>query len=339
MMKRTVLALLVITTLFSCNHKNVPDVSGIHVDLTVKRFEQDFFAMDTINIMASLQQVSTKYPVFLGDFLYNIMELPGISDTSYETQALLKKFMTDYRPVKDSADHVFKNFDGIEKDVKKGIQFVKYYFPTYKPPVQLITYIGPMEGYSDVITRDALAVGLQLHMGKDYSLYTSSIGQSVYPAYVSRRFTPDYIAVNCIRNIINDIAPEKQGGMALVEQMVEKGKRLYVLDKLMPYTDDTLKTGYTNAQLQGCFKNEGRIWNYFLTHNLLYSIDPGDIKSYMEEAPNTPEISDGAPGAIGLFVGWQIVKKYMDKHSSLSLNELLHMDAKKLFEDSKYRPN
>ncbi|THU37284.1 hypothetical protein FAM09_20275 [Niastella caeni] len=337
-MKKAGLVLLVIAGLFSCKDKNVPDVSDIKIDITVKRFEQDFFAIDTNHIMASLQQLSEKYPLFLGDFLYNIMELPGISDTSSQEQALLKKFIADYRPVKDSADEVFRNFNSIEKDVEKGLQFVKYYFPAYKTPPQLITYIGPMEGYSDVITRDALAVGLQLHMGKNYSLYRSSMGQSVFPDYISRRFTPDFITVNCMKNIINDIAPEKSGSKALIEQMVDKGKRLYVLDKILPYTADTVKTGYTGAQLQGCYENEGKIWNFFLTNSLLFSIDPVNIKTYMEEAPSTPELGDRSPGAIGVFVGWQIVKKYMSKHEGLSLNELLNTDPKKIFEESKYRP-
>jgi hypothetical protein len=337
-MKRTGLVLLVVAGLFSCKDKNVPDVSNIKVELTVKRFEQDLFAIDTNRVMASLNQLGEKYPLFLGDYLFNILELPGISDTSTREQALIKKFIGDYKLVKDSADQVFRNFSTIEKDVKKGLQFVKYYFPSYKAPAQLITFIGPMEGYSDVITRDAMAVGLQLHMGNTYSLYSSSMGQSVFPGYISRRFTPDYIVVNCMKNIINDIAPEKGGSFPLVEQMVEKGKRLYVLDKILPNTADTLKTGYTGAQLKGCYENEGKIWNFFLTNNLLYSIESVNIKSYLEEAPNTPELGDRAPGAIGIFVGWQIVKKYMSKHTELSLNELLNTDPKKIFEESKYRP-
>ncbi|MBO9199126.1 MULTISPECIES: gliding motility lipoprotein GldB [Niastella] len=338
-MKRTGLVLLVIAGLFSCKNKDIPNVSNIKVELTVKRFEQDFFAIDSNHLMTSLEHMGPKYPLFLGDFLYNIMELPGLSDTSQQELALLKKFIGDYKPVKDSADQVFRNFTSIENDVKKGLQFVKYYFPAYKPPTQLITYIGPMEGYSDVITRDALAVGLQLHMGKNYSLYQSSMGQAVFPGYISRRFTPDYIVVNCMKNIINDISPEKGGSRPLVEQMVEKGKRLYVLDKILPFIEDSLKTGYTAAQLTGSYKNEGLIWNHFLSHNLLFTIEPADIRPYMEEAPNTPEISEQSPGAIGIFVGWQIVKKYMDKHSALSLNELLNTDAKIIFEESKYRPN
>jgi hypothetical protein len=317
-MKKIVFVLLVITGLFSCEDKNVPDVSDIKITLTTQRFEQDFFALDSTRVMASLEQLGHKYPLFLGDFIYNIMELPPVSDTSQQVLNLIKKFIVDYRYVKDSADNVFKHFGDIEKEVKKGLQFVKYYFPAYKPPVKIITFIGPMEGYSDVITRDALAVGLQLHMGNRFSLYKSSLGQSVFPDYISRRFTPDYIPVNCMKNIINDIAPEKTAGLPLIEQMIEKGKRLYVLDKILPYTADTLKTGYTTAQLNGCYTNEGKIWNHFLANNLLYTIEPAMTKGYMEEAPNTPEISEGSPGAIGLFVGWQIVKKYMGKNPSLS---------------------
>jgi hypothetical protein len=141
-----------------------------------------------------------------------------------------------------------------------------------------------------------------------------------------------------MKNIINDISPEKSAGRPLIEQMIEKGKRLYVLDKIMPHAADTLKTGYTAAQLKGCYTNEGKIWNFFLANNLLYTIDPAVTRGYMEEAPNTPEMSEGSPGAIGLFVGWRIVQKWMDQQSKLSLNELLNTDAKKIFEESKYRP-
>lgn len=338
-MKKTWLCLLIVLALFSCKDNNVPSVSGIRINLQVQRFEQDFFKLDTNNLLASLTQLNNRYSYFLGDFLHNILELPPITDTSKEAQALVKKFIADYNAIKDSSDKLFSAFDKYEQEVKQGLQFVKYYFPAYKAPDRLITFIGPMEGYSDVITQNALAVGLQLHLGNDFSYYNSEIGQAVYPSYISRRFTPEYIGVNCMKNIISDIAPEKKSGNTLVELMVEKGKRLYVLDKLMPFAADTIKIGYTAKQLQGCYENEGKIWNFFLVNNLVYINEPALLNGYMEEAPNTPELGEGSPGAIGVFVGWQIVKKYMEKNSKLSLSELLQVDPKKLFEESKYKPN
>jgi len=113
---------------------------------------------------------------------------------------------------------------------------------------------------------------------------------------------------------------------------------LYVLDKLLPFTPDTLKIGYTKKQLEGCYANEANIWNLFLQNNFLYSIEPAVNKNYMQDGPKTEELGDASPGFIGLFVGWQIVKKYMKKNSNLSLGELMEMDSRKIFEESKYKP-
>jgi hypothetical protein len=164
------------------------------------------------------------------------------------------------------------------------------------------------------------------------------MAEALYPNYISKRFTPETIVVNNMKNIIDDIYPEKLSGKAMVEQMVEKGKRLYVLDKLLPNTADTLKIGYSSNQLKGCYSNEGSIWNFFLTNNYLYNNEQAILKNYLSESPNTQELGPNAPGFIGLFVGWQIVKKYMEKHEDMPLLELLQMDARKVFEESKYRP-
>ena len=197
---------------------------------------------------------------------------------------------------------------------------------------------GSLGAYGDIITNDGLAVGLQLHLGKNYSVYHTEMGQQLYPGYISRRFEPAYIPVNCMKNIIDDLFPEKTIDRPLIDQMIEKGKRLYVLDKLLPYTADSLKIGYTGKQLEGCYENEATIWNFFVRNNFIFSIEPVVHKNYMQDGPKTEELGDASPGFIGLFVGWQIVKKYMDKHSELPLGELMAMDSRKIFEESKYKP-
>lgn len=345
-MKKTGLIALLLCTLLACRDKDTPDVSGISVTLKAERFDKDFFAVDTNNLMPSLQRLGQQYPHFMTDYFQNILGLPPFSEQGEEATRLVKQFIRDYMPVKEAVDKTFASTRSIEEAVRSGLQFVKYYFPAYKTPERLIFFIGPMDAlyqaslasYGDAITTGGLAVGLQLHLGKDFSLYTSEMGRSLYPAYISRRFTPEYIPVNCIKNVIDDIYPEKTTDKTLVEQMVEKGKRLYVLDKLMPETPDTLKIGYTDFQLKGCYKNEGRIWNFFLVNSLLLNNDPAILKSYLGEAPSTPELGEGSPGYIGLFTGWQIVKKYMEKHPDLKLPELLQIPAMKVYEESKYKP-
>ncbi|MDB5198119.1 MAG: hypothetical protein JWO92_82 [Chitinophagaceae bacterium] len=337
LMKKLFIVLLITAFLFSCKNKDIPDVSNIKVDLKVQRFEKDFFAIDTNNILNELQRLRIKYPSFLNDFTNQILGFDNTTPPDSLTK-YIHLFIRDYRFVKDSADKLFENFESQAEEIKKGLQFVKYYFPEYKVPNKVITFIGPFDGYSDVITSDAFAIGLQLHMGSNFSFYKSDISRDIFPEYISRKFTPEYIPINCIQNVIDDMYPDKSIGKALIEQMVEKGKRLYLLDKFLPYTPEYLKIGYTETQLKDSYANEAVIWDFFLNNDLLNNTDQNIVKNYIGESPKTQELGEGSPGNIGAFSGWQIVKKYMDKNSKTSLQELMKTNAREIYSQSKYKP-
>lgn len=337
---------LLIVCIISCKNKTTPDVSGISVNLETVRFEKDFFAIDTNNLEQSLQVIFNKHPAFFRDYLQHILGIPPATDSGEQTMQAITQFLHDYGPVYDSAMKVFPDLNDEEKKIAEGLKHVKYYFPQYQLPTRLITFIGPMDayfeastgGYGDVITTEGLAIGLQLHLGKSFSMYTSEMGLALFPSYISRKFSPEYIHVNCIKNIIDDMFPDQSSDKTLIEQMVEKGKRIYLADKLLPDTHDTLKIGYTSQQLEGCRKNEALIWNYFVKNGLVFNNDPSLIKNYIGDSPNTPEFGEGAPGYIGLFTGWQIVKKFMEQNEGMELSKLMKLDPRQLFEESKYRP-
>lgn len=330
----------------SCKNKTGPDVSNIKVDIQTVRFEKEFFSIDTLSPETSLQKIFRQHPDFFRDFTQHILGLPPLNDSGAQAISAIKRFLHDYRPVYDSVMKVFPDFNEQERQIADGLKYVKYYFPKYQLPRNIITFVGPMDaffqgstaGYGDAITTEGLAVGLQLHLGKDFSMYNSEMGLSLFPSYISRKFSPEYIPVNCIKNIVDDIFPDQSADKTLIEQMVEKGKRVYLTRKLMPDTHDTLIIGYTLPQLEGCKKNEALIWQYFVKNGLVFNNDPSLIKNYIGDSPNTPEFGEGAPGNIGLFVGWQIVNKFMENNHDMPLTDLMAMDARKLFEESKYRP-
>ncbi|HEV8079204.1 MAG TPA: hypothetical protein VGP43_00725 [Chitinophagaceae bacterium] len=323
--------------LTSCNYDNVPDVSNIKIELKVERFEKNFFSIDTNNILKEIQRLKIQYPFFINDFTERVLGFndatPPDSLTKY-----IHLFIRDYHFVKDSSDKLFSDFESQQKEIKKGLQFVKYYFPEYKVPNKIITFIGPFDGYSDILTSDAFAIGLQLHMGNNFSFYKSDVSHDIFPEYISQRFIPEYIPVNCIKNIIDDMYPDKSLGKALIEQMVEKGKRLYLLDKFLPNTAEYLKIGYLERQLNDSYANEAVIWNFFLSNDLLNNADQNIVKNYIGESPKTQELGEGSPGNIGAFSGWQIVKKYMNKNKKITLKELMEINAREIYSQSKYKP-
>ncbi|HQR92183.1 MAG: hypothetical protein B7Y15_13300 [Bacteroidetes bacterium 24-39-8] len=332
-MKWIPICLLVLVFLGCKSKPQAPDVSKIPVKLNVLRFEDAFFGLDTNHLEEGLNELERNYPGFAKDFLFNIM-----GTTPSTAVKDIKSFTNSYRLMYDSAKKNFSNFQPVTNQVELGLKYVKYYFPNYAVPTNLVTFIGPINSYGNIITTDALAVGLQLYMGRGYSLYQSDMGQQLYPLYLSRRFEQAYIPVNCMNNIIEDLYPNKSLGMALVDQLVETGKRQYVLDHLLPNFSDSLKLGYTQEQVEICNKNESNIWAFFIQNNLLYVTEPEITKEYMNEAPNTPALGSDFPGFIGRFVGWKMVQKYMDNHADIDLAKLMETPPRKIFEEAKYKP-
>ena len=348
-MNKILIPLCTIIIFSSCkNNKNIPDVSSVKVNLETKRFEQDFFAIDTNNIATSLLKILKKYPRFTPDFIGNILglDMDSLLIPLNAQDNAVRLFIKDYMPIKDSSDMIFKNFSKQNDEIKQGLQFVKYYFPDYKLPQSVITFIGPINAnfetsfgtQGDILTSEEVGIGLQLHLGKNFSFYQSPEGQEQYPDFLSNNFDPEHIPVNSMRNIIDDLFPDRSTGKALIEQMVEKGKRLYLLTKFLPYTSEYLCVGYTQKQLKDSYTNEAVIWDFFLNNDLLNNAEQDIIKNYIGESPKTQEFGSDSPGNLGSFSGLQIIKKYMEKFPETKLKDLMNTEAREIFSKSKYKP-
>jgi hypothetical protein len=325
--------------LCSCTTKqNAPDVSHVQVNLATVRFDSLLFAIDTNQLDAGMQQAFEQYPGFTRNFVFMI------GDT---TTAEIKRFIRSYMPVYKDAAKVYPRFTTQQAELQQAFRYVKHYFPKYNVPDKLYTYIGPIEftlpnsagRAGEFLTEDnGLAIPLHFYLGADNPLYQDVVTQQLFPAFVSRRFKAEYIPVNGTRKIVDELCPYNAKNTRLVEQMVDAGKRFYLLDHFLPNTPDSIKMGYTQKQMADCYENEKVIWNLFVNNDLLFSTDPNTLRDYLSDAPNTPALGNDAPGFLGQFIGWQIVKKWMDKNSGTSMQQLVATPSKKIFEEAKYKP-
>lgn len=337
-MKKVSFIILLTIFLFACkSKKGIPDVSNIKVIIPVERFDQSFFSMDTNNIQAGLQKVQQLHPDFYVDFMQQILGVNG-SDTSRNTLLVTKEFLRGYLPIYDSLKLIYTKTDKLQKELENGFQFVKYYFPNYKTG-KAILFVGPFDAPGVAATRSGIAIGLQQYAGKNFSVYQSAPGQELFPLYISRRFSPEYITANCMKAVAEDIFPDQSGGKPLIEQMIEKGKQWYLLDKFIPVAPDSIKTGYSQQQLVWCRENEGLIWSYIVKNEDLNSLNPAVIQTYIGEGPFTQGFSqEQSPGNIGQWIGWQIVKKFISKNPGMKPPEIMKTDARKILEVAKYKP-
>lgn len=300
----------------SCDQKTKveKEVEEIPVDIKVERFDKAFFETKPEDLV----KIKKQYPYFF----------PGNDDNVW----LQKMKEPIWREVYEEVQKKYSNFEPVREEFNELFKHVKYYFPKTKIP-KVVTVIGEMDYNAKAIYADSLVVvALELYLGKDHKFYE-------FPAYIKYNFEekqimPDVVSSFTYRNI--PAYPDKN----LVSQMIFEGKQLYAKDLLLPNYTDAEKMGYKPEQIKWCEENESYMWRYFLENEMLYSLDPKLTTRFIAPAPFSKfylEIDNDSPGRVGAWIGWQIVRSYM-KNNNVPLSELLKVNAKEIFEKSKYKP-
>jgi len=247
---RVSISSLLIVLLISCNNSNnKPNVSDIKIDLKIERFDKDFFSMDTNHLSQSLAELAKKYPSFLplySEFLSPINPMAKQEGKSYEEA--VRVYYRTIKPLANTVETKYGNLDKVRDGLELSLKYVKHYFPSFKVPV-VVTSVesfnpdDPEEVYGTTYYHDTLIIGLQMFLGKDFGGYDPT----QYPDYLRRRFDEDYIVPNSMRSIAKTMYPDTSESNSLIEEMIERGKQWFLLDKFLPDTPDSLKTGYNKS--------------------------------------------------------------------------------------------
>jgi len=338
----TFAAILLFTLSFTaCNDgPKAPDVSNIKVSLESRRFDKDLASLDTAHLAAGLQQLRSKYPDFLDFYLDTLMGLGlqgNYSDTTDAVRNGLKPRLThkDYRGLLDTLAVHFPDMSATDKQLASGFKYLLNYFPKYHVPkiTYSVFWLNKLPAF--IMANGDMGINLDMFLGPRYPYY-KSVGVE---DFMAKHLAPEYIPVAVFSVISDDIYPYQAEGRNLLDLMIQRGKQQYFLSKVLPFTDDTLRLGYSKAELKGCDENRAQIYNFFIKNNLLYDTHIQVVYRFVNDGPSTGEIAKQCPGNIGTWLGYEIVKAYMKEHPATTLEQLMHnTDAQKFLQESKYNP-
>ncbi len=338
--KHSALWILMVLFVAGCYTNNkAPDVSEIPITVHLERFDQQFMKLDSGNLENGLSQLEKKYPEFYTVYMNQIMNFGSPADSGLSKRAIAAFVHSkDIQKLQDTIDAHFPptKIRKINSELSQGFRYIKYYIPSFQPP-RIVTFMSALANYGAITVDTVLGVGLDMFLGPHFPLYKQV--PNPYPAYILKNFSPDQLVISCMKVIEQKMFPIEGNG-TLLDQMIAYGKQLYFLDKTLPDTKDPLKIGYSPKQMQWCKKNEQFIWQYFVRNNLLYKNDPLTIRYYIGPGPSSRGMPSEAPGNIGSWVGWQIVRKYMKENPNTTLASLMKLtDSQEILSKSGYRPH
>lgn len=303
-----------------------PDVSDVEAPVHLERLEQPFFRIKT---PAEAQRFLVQHRLFAKQYL----QLPQVPAPAEVAQALTGLATNpELQKLGRETEAAFKNTDSLQAQLQGLFQHVRYYYPAFRvPPAK--TFVSGFQG-KELFVNDSLLV-----MSLDYYAGPKASYRPELPQYMLRRYTPAHLLPAVALAVSSKYNRRELTNQTTLAEMVQFGKALYFAEKMLPCTPDSLLMGYTAQELNGLEFNEGKVWAHFIEKNLLYNTDPFTTKKYVGERPNVPEIDKTAPGRIGAWVGWQIVRKYMLEHPNTTLPQLMaEKNPQRILDGSHYKP-
>ena len=311
---------LVCFFLFSCaeNKLKTPKAvlnNAIEVDLI--RFDYDFAKADS----TSLQQLKQKYPLLLSN--------------QYDDQFWKAKMLdTLQQELSREVINVYPKGSGVlKKDITLLFKHISHYYPETKLP-KVYTVTSNVDYKTPVLwVKDRLLIALDTYLGSDHYFYEG------IPKYVSKKLKPQYVAVDIAQAFVAKRVLQAQSN-SFLEVMINEGKQLYAMRELLSDRPlmDVLK--YDSEALLFAAENEKNIWAHFVNNEMLYDTSVKLKKRFIDPAPFSKfylELDAETPGRIGRFIGYQIVKSYME-HNNTTTNKMLQLDAQTLFNNAQYKP-
>lgn len=309
---------LISVLLLGCNDNDKlgEAIEKMDLDLQISRFEQEFAKAEP----SDLPLLKKEYPFLFPSQYTDSVWVAKLRD-SIQIELLRE------------VDNEFSNFGQEEADLLRLFKYIKYYFPQYVVP-RIITVTSDVDYDNRVILTDSLLlIGLDNYLGPEHKFYKGISN------YIAAGMDKQYLVSDVASAFARRVVP-RENDRTFLAQVVYYGKELYVKDKLTPFLSEAQRIGYSEEELDWARANEEPMWRYFIERESLYATDTKLGPRFLDPAPFSKfglELDHESPGRIGRYLGWQIVRAFMERNT-ISLQRMLSLPAEEIFRKSNYKP-
>ena len=300
-----------------------PDVELSEVKIVVNRLEKELFNSQDISDVKMFLQNHRE----MATGIFHLNEYPDEEVLAESIFGLVQNEFIDtlYREANEAFEQLL-----FEEKMNTSLGLLKYYFPEMVVP-KIQTIVSGL--YNDLaISKDYIIIGLDFFIGEKASYRPKDV-----PRYILRRYEAKYMIPTILKFFIADFCSSGDEE-TLLSEMIDYGKIYYLLGSIMPCTPDDLILGFTPKEIRDVYVYQELIWSRIIEKEWLYVTDEFTKKKILGERPKTIELGNECPGRVGAWIGWQIVKHYMDETGSTMQELMNNRNHHEIFVKSKYKP-
>ena len=271
----------------------------------------------------SLETFKAKYPWFQGT----------VPDEDF---ALRRTEIEEAKIYKEAIAKI--DIAKLNRELTDLFSHVKYYFPEFVEP-KVFIYSSALQGVLEPIfykpKENLLFIDVTGFMGENNPNYKG------LEQYFQTSMNPKNIVPKTSEVLAENFVQPNLEQQKFIDELIYNGKISTLQDAFLPDFPNDLKMNYTQKQYDWAKENEVNIWNFFVENNLIFSDDIRLSERFIKPAPFSKfytEIDNESSPQIGIFMGWQICKKFFNEKPETKLQDFLKLNAQQIFNQSNYKP-
>lgn len=171
---------------------------------------------------------------------------------------------------------------------------------------------------SIVFADSVMLIALNHYLGSEHPAYSS------LPAYRRQAKNMKMLPYDIAESMVATAYPyEQTDSSSVINRLVYEGALAEAKMKLVKNSSLNEALGYNNDELQWLADNEREIWRKMLSSHMIFDRSETMADRLVSPSPFTTVISPDAPGRAGRYIGYKIVKSYLDSHSDAQLSDVL----------------
>lgn len=329
-MKKILFGILAFFILSCTSDRLNVKTESLDFELGVYRLDLD---LANVENMDDLNKVHLRYAheheEFYNFYLAVCLQI-GLANDSTTLPALMDFINDGY--IQKLHVEIKKEFGDLDMEIdqfKNGFSYLNLHLPEATLPKSIIFY-NSLFTNSAVSSDNTIGIGLERYLGAESPSIAELPEDPFYP-YIKVRMDRRFMVRDMMMSWLgSNVLPEIQDQKELADVMIQWGKHFYVLEACFPKMEKYHVLRYFPDEYEWAIRNEKEFWNFLVAQNSLFKRDYKMALNIFSDGPFTSGLptEDKAPPRLGQFLGWRIVKKFMNDNPDVPIQELISLDFK-----------
>jgi hypothetical protein len=208
----------------------------------------------------------------------------------------------------------------VHTELTAAFKRLKVLAPALPRPKQLY-FAYTQFAASAYCSEKTIVIGQERYLGPQHPVIQLLPEQQFYQ-WIKNGLAPQYASTDALLVWLStQLIKETDENFA--SEMIRWGKLLAILDVLLPEQSIATKLRYNQKAYEWAVASEAKFWEYLVEQQLLFKTDQELNMNLLNEGPYSIGLPQESPDRMGRFLGYQIVKQYMDAEQP-SIQELIN---------------